>query len=255
MKKKPKHKTFIDGFDSYADEYRKWKKTDLVPSLLGIYELSDDDFYAETVEAQLDAVGRGGLEVVYYETGAEQVGSRDRDSVGSGCTSAVRDPYGKVRPIIFIRQSVELTPTDPTDPPDSPELEKVVADGIRLLALIHEVGHAHDIARGINFKHDDHLLNHVGAEAFAHSFVIEHTRKRNYRLALGSYLEHLETAAKVEDTVVRTAAEHAIHGHDWAELKKWAAVPKSGDAAFKRMVEKAGRMSEVIERNRRDRLK
>jgi hypothetical protein len=59
-----------------------------------------------------------------------------------------------------------------------------VQAGIRLAVLMHEMGHADDIARGINYDHQALSLDLVGAEVYAHQFVCTHAGRNTYRLLL-----------------------------------------------------------------------
>lgn len=243
--KSPKRaKTFIDGLDSYTDEYERWKRTDVIRGLVGVHELPESEFYSGTIEDRLKAVGHEGYSVLYFDSGNTRSSSPDTGSVGTGCASAIRDGYGRVRPIIFVRSEVEVS-TDTSD-----ETYASVSAAIRLLVLIHELGHAEDIALGVNFDHDKLTLNHAGAEEYAHAFVIKHAKRMNYRLALQYYLSNFPRWAESDKDEVRLAVEAISRSHDMVELEKWAAVG-AGGRGYKEMVERARRVEDVHRHNRK----
>lgn len=233
-------KMFIDGLDSYTDEYEKWKKTDLVKQLVGVYELPAEQFN-EKPEANLATVGKSHLTVIRYEAEVDNIGEeKDEQIVGTGHTVVVRDQYGKVRPIIFIRLNINSKSID-----ESEEHGENMRDGIRLLVLMHEMGHADDVARSINFDHENKKLDIVKAEAYAHQFVCKHAARLNYRIALMYYLQNIEEGLKSTNPSVHLSSKLAIEQLDMPALKKLTVV---GTGNLEQMLKKAGRMHEIVKK-------
>lgn len=194
-----KRRPFIDGFDSYASDYERWKKMEVVKGLVGVYELSDEQFQKDTRDL-LPAFGFSSHEQLFYNVEHDNAASqRDMAPSGTGWTSAIRDPYGRVKPIIFLRKSVVVD--DPND--DNSEFEGAT----RLLVLMHELGHAKDIVNAENYDHDALSLDIVAAEVYAHRFVFRHAVRMGYRLVLRSYLDAVKEHLAEADEAARLAAE------------------------------------------------
>lgn len=160
-------------------------------------------------------------------------GSDDRSDVSAtGFTSAVRDHFGKVHSAVFICNHVLHVDVD-----DAAEL-------LLLLILLHELGHADDISKSINFNHENATIERTSAEAYAHSFVIRTCRKRGYSLALMAYLDSLGKHVKSPDDAVRISAERALAEHDLPSLNAWIASRNSTEG-FRRAVIRAGRQADA----------
>ena len=207
---------FLDGADSYADQYERLKHEMLTRSLVGIYELDDDSFNLSLTD-KLESLELNDLAIVEYES--EFDSSTNESGVkGTGVTCIVQDTSGNVRPIVFLRERVSLSPA--SDEGDA-EHAKEISFAIRVLILLHEVGHAEDISRGINFDHVQRRMDRINAEVYAHSFVCKHTRRRNYRLALDYYLDDLEEKRQANTEYVRLAAEAFFVSTDVRSLRQW----------------------------------
>ncbi len=210
---------FREGLDSYVTEYERLKRTPIVESLIGIYEL-DDATYGLTPAEQLEHIGLTDHSIVSYNSDDNgEPDQHDADPKAAGSTSAVRLPSGAIRPIIFLRNRVVV---DDDGEQTEEETEQNVAFGIRLVLLLHELGHAEDIALGVNFDHDRRTLQLVDAEAYAHRFVCRETKKRNYRLALAHYLDDIEGKLESGVEYVRLAAQKLHEEIDVPQLKEFA---------------------------------
>lgn len=229
---------FVDGFDLHVDEYDRWKRMQVVKGLLGIFELDDSDYFTKETRDLLPKFGLGACKQLFHDVEVENTGGlRDDSSSPGGWTSAVRDQYGKVRPIIFIRRDI---------PNDSNE--DLSDEGIaicKLLVLIHEMGHADDIRKSINYNHVTLELNIVDAELYAHDFVVRHCRKLGYRLMLDSYLSNIEKQLTLKNEAARIAAERFIASNSLDEIRKFCFVD---DHIIKMSLVKSGRMKEFLAR-------
>jgi len=212
---------FLEGIDSYVSAFDKLKRSAIVKSLKGIYELSDDAFYKLTLEQKLEHVGLNGHSIVYYncEHDNEKDHHANSTAKGTGSTSAVLDPSGNIRPIIFLRDRIDVDESN-EESDDGTKIE--VAHAIQILVLLHELGHADDIAKGINFNHDERRLDLVAAEIYAHRFACTQAKKHNFRMALGYYLENIDEGLKSETEYVRLAAERFCAENDVSQLKDFA---------------------------------
>lgn len=160
-------------------------------------------------------------------------------STGAGYTVAVRDQYGKPRPIIFLRQDVNASPANVEEEQNHPDFEAVV----KLLVLMHELGHADDIAKSVNYNHENKSLDLVSAEAYAHAFVCRHARRIGYRLALGTYLDNIEQGLAADDPSVKLPAQRAVETLDLPSLREFAKI----NGNVEQRVRRSGRLTEVLE--------
>lgn len=223
---------FLDGLDSYAAEYEKWKRTRIVESLLGVFELSDDLFYDATDADRLAHVGLEDHRAVLFESGYESAGAPcDKDAKASGFASSVVDQSGTIRPVIFIRARIDVDDLGDNSSDDAKTRDEVT-HAIRLLVFLHELGHAEDIAKGVNFCFADRTLDLVRAEVYADVFACGQAKRCNYRLALGHYLDHIEGRLQSEIDYVRAAADLFHQEIDVPGMKAWASMPWSESKGF-----------------------
>lgn len=215
MKKKQdpiKKPAFDESVHSYRTEYESWKRTKIVPGLLGIFEIPADVLRLASVPEIVSRSGLEGYSVVSYTDEADYA---PRSIVPMGITVSVRKPYGKVQPVIFLKQ--DMLP----DEKDAPEELKWA---LRLLMLMHELGHAEDVSLGINLKPDKKRGDLVAAEAYAHAFVCKHARRKGYWRALRSYVIELENGVKSADEVWRLGTQRAVAELDIKGLRAECAV-------------------------------
>lgn len=239
-KKRRAKKEFIESFDSYCDEYRYWKESTIVRRLVGIFEVPKAQFDLDREEL-LRRVGLADYSLVRYATEYETEVCRQEPISGAGCTVAVRNVYGRIQPVVFVRSDVEAVGL-------APELAEAAdpqfLDSIRLLVLMHELGHADDISKGINFDHKQLSIDLAGAEAYAHRFVCKHARRSNYPSPLTMYLENIDRLAKSEHDAERVGAELFMQNEDVAGLKAWI-EERLFLAGLRRLVEQSGRVEEI----------
>ena len=176
---------FNEQTDSYVPEYERWKKPWIVKSLIGVYELPPENFIDGTVEENLKIVGHGDKEPLSYN-GDEGEVKFNPTMTCAGSTSALRTPEG-IRPIIFIRQNV-VRPVEIPDPKEAAEFDVKA----KLFFLLHEMGHAEDIEKQINYDHDALTIDNAKAEAYAHRFLYRHANRLKYRWMIDQFVRAMD---------------------------------------------------------------
>ncbi len=243
-----KHRPFIDGYDSYAEEYERWKRMDIVKRLIGVYELSDEQRSTKDTQELLTDFGLTSHQQLFYDAEVENEGGDDSTGgcddtrvSGSGWTSAVKDQYGHVRPIIFVQGNIPISDTGvPGEEQHNEELVGVT----KLLVLMHEFGHAEDISRSVNYDHVALKLDIVAAEVYAHKFVMRHAKQLGYRLALGQYIASIEEHLMAENDAARLAAERTFDDGGIEEYKRAARGRTKRE--LERDLKASGRMKEFL---------
>jgi hypothetical protein len=244
-KQKPRaRRIFLEGIDSYSEEYAAWKRTTIVKRLVGIFEVSQAAFARpENLPA---AVGLEGYSLVQYEAQYDNSVSfsPDQPTSGAGCTMAVRNPYGKIVPVVFVRADVNaIGDRGQITKKKHPQFD----DLVRLTVLLHELGHADDIAKGINYDHAALKIDLPSAEAYAHRFVCRQAQRNHYPLLLNLYLENVERMAESDREVDRVGAELFLNSADVSALRGWIAERQTR-AGLTRLLEHSGRAEEIIEK-------
>jgi hypothetical protein len=237
QKRRPR-RAFIEEIDSYSDEYASWKKTKLVKRLVGVFEVPQEQF-ALPYEELLASLGLADYTIVRYAAEYDSAPGGDEPITGTGCTIALRNVYGKIVPAVFVRQDVQAV--GETSQPQHPQF----ADAIRLLVLLHELGHADDISKGINYDHETLWVDLPAAEAYAHAFLSKQAQRHNYPALLGVYLENLERMARSPDDAQRLGAERFLANGKADELRAWIAERKS-QSGLMELIERSGRAEEFI---------
>lgn len=243
QKQKKQHPTgpFIDGLDSYAEEFRKWKLAIAVRGLVGIYEFNEARYYSTSLEEKLALTSHPECEVLYYDVAvSNEESGKDQSRGGTGFAVAVRDQYGRVRPMIFLRE--EIRREDGTIEDDAE-----VIGVYKLFVLLHEFGHAEDITKGINYSHDTLSLDLVKAEVYAHEYACRHARKNGYRLGLAYYVDAIERAQESEEDSVRLPAIKFFEKHDQKDLRKHCSMSElSSNSKIASLMRRTGRMKDVL---------
>lgn len=221
---------FIDGMDKYADEYARTLANPPLSGLFGAFELEDEQFYNQSLEVHLAGVGLGDHRILKWNSELSRKGHSPEDDVhGAGAANAVMTDGGRIISVVFLRKHV------PSDSDDGfhDEFESVV----KLLVLLHEVGHAKDMLEQINFKHDTGTVDIVSAEAFAHLFALRHLKKRNCRVAIQQYVQQLDKWIEGEATeeYVRRAAQKTVEALDFPAIRELSKTG-SNDTGWKKDV-------------------
>ena len=116
-------------------------------------ELDDHEYFS----TDRSAFGQGMQQLVWH-TDREQngYGLGTADSNVNGHTNPFRGADGRVRTLVLIRRSV---------PASKPHREFKYM--LKLVALLHELGHIHDMEQQVNFDHAAGTFDVMGASAGA----------------------------------------------------------------------------------------
>lgn len=223
---------FIDGVDNYIDEFRRVLAKPPIWGLFGAFEVEDDDYYSLNTEELLVRVGLGEHKYLNWDSDHERNDhSASRSGKATGMACAVMTAEGRILPVVFVRKGITL------DSVDSEHSEKV-REMIRLLVLLHELGHAEDIYQEISFDHQHGKVDIVAAEAYAHVFVMRYLQKRNCRLALQYYINQLDewvAEGSTAEHYVKLAAQRVFDTQDMRKLREFS-NRTFGDVAWQKDV-------------------
>jgi len=159
---------FYDSYDSYFEEFGKVvaQAKQQLPSLLGIFEVEDAEYY-ESDRSRFAP----GMQQIFWRSEAEHSGygtARDESNI-NGYTNAFHAGEGQVKTLVIIRKTV---------PKSKPQREYRYV--LKLISLLHELGHVHDIERQVNFNHAAKTCDIIEAEVFAHVYSLQRMAERNY---------------------------------------------------------------------------
>jgi len=230
---------FYDFLDSYADALRHEiaQAPKQCPSLLGVYEVEDDDYYTSDHGSLLASLGFSGLKQLFFngKDVGEDYTAKDKKSNINGSTTAFRDDSDQLRTLVLIRKRVANVST--TD-------SKYV---FKLFALFHELGHVTDWEQGIHLREGDVAV--LDAEVYAHEFGLRKLMEGDYRAALSTVLpafEGLQTAndfrKKVADRIVES--DLFVECQECAK-ENWGDYLDAEDASETELLQAAGTLSEL----------
>lgn len=187
---------FYDMYDSYAEEFIKVaaEARSQFSSLLDIIELEDTEYF----ESDRSSFAPGMRQILWDpENEVKGYGVNSQDANINGCTNAFRAPDGSVRTLVVIRKVVPKT---------SPHREFKYA--FKLVALLHELGHVHDMVREINFDHAAPSFKVIEAEVFAHLYALRRMADRNYYQCFNLLVDALKDSVSADtylgEVAVRT---------------------------------------------------
>lgn len=196
---------FYDFLDSYADEFERIivEAKGQYPTLVNVHEV-DDGVYRKTDWSDLGYVGYQQI-IFSTDDALDDYGTHNAKANLCGRTSAFTCPDQKLRTVVVIRRTV-------TDF-EHRELKYVT----KIAALLHEIGHVHDIENAINFDVRAKTTNIFEAEAFAHLFALERLAERqlvqSYNLlanALRGAINDKGYLGEVARRVVQRMPEHKL---------------------------------------------
>ncbi|MEX1028158.1 MAG: hypothetical protein WD049_09165 [Candidatus Paceibacterota bacterium] len=189
---------FYDYLDSYSEEFHRTVEAAKAayPSLLGVHEVDDQTFAAETQE--WSQFGYSDLEQVFFkiEDTFADYGSSPLDANLCGSMSAFHDSAGNVRSVILIRRSVQTSV-------QHHELKYA----FKIISLVHEIGHVEDLERGINFDVPSRHLDVIAAEAYAHLFALERLARRNLVQSFNTLVDGLRDSVSADGYISKVAQQ------------------------------------------------
>ena len=156
---------FIDSLDTSG--FRR---------LLGIFRCPPEQ-YLQT-EAVLERHGYSGYQMLQAEI--ETKDGSAGDGQGRGWTAAVKKEAEADEQFKIVVAIVQPEMTGDSSEDDTRRWAEVVS-------VVHELGHAHDMDRGISFQLGQ-PFNIEEAELFAHNFACQVLRKREMIMGLTAYL-------------------------------------------------------------------
>lgn len=166
----PDLETFVASLDT--SEIRR---------LLGVFFCSPEE-YLET-EAVLERNGHPDYRALQGEIDGDP--APGGDGKGRGWTSAVKydgEPDGQFRVFVGIVKQSAIP-----DSPTGDSTSEIVNRWGELIAVVHELGHAHDLDQGITF-HVGQSFSVEEAEYVAHDYACRFLRKHRMTMGLISYL-------------------------------------------------------------------
>jgi hypothetical protein len=190
---------FYDYLDSYADAFQRevTHAKQEYPTLLDVHELDEADYYTQDVQHVIARLGYTGLKQLFVRADDldEEYLASDRRSNISGYTVAFRNEQDDLRTIIFIRRST------------GGGSNVLVKYALKIVALLHEIGHVKDWEQGINFGANEDIRSIADAEVFAHEYALGALLEGDYRESLKMYLDALEklsiTSGLQKDIAIR----------------------------------------------------
>ena len=182
LKRRGYQQTFYDYLDDYREAFERIARTaqEEHPSLVGVHELDDDDYYSPDTKPVLAKFGCGDLTQIFVTAtgvGEEYLQPRRRRTV-TGNTTPLKAKDGSIRTVIFIRRSIETL--------KHPQIKYL----LKIPALFHEIGHVDDWERGINMKEGRVAM--IDAEIYAHEYAFRKLMGGDFRASLESYLAAIE---------------------------------------------------------------
>jgi hypothetical protein len=241
LKQRGHQQKFYDFLDSYIDAFRREAENagKQFPSLLGVHEVGDREYYGSHDGAFAAMLGYPGLTQVLFETidVDDEYLAEDRKLNVNGVTIAFRDEAGSLKTMVLIRKIV----------PNASVTEFKYA--FKLVALFHELGHVGDWEKGTNLR--DGRVSILDAEVYAHEYAMHRLIDGDYRQALSTYLSALE-ALTTGNGYQKTVADRIVGSELFAKCKEfvktnWSDHLNTNGVSQKELVEVAGSLSGLQE--------
>jgi hypothetical protein len=212
---------FYDYLDSYTEKFEQIAKNALKghPSLREIHEVDEPTFHAKSW-AKLGYGNWRQVQVHYDDKYENDYGKAATDENLCGCASIFYDEEGSLRTGIMIRRTVKNWM-------EHREYKYIT----KIVALLHELGHVHDIENQINFKinGDKADVDIIEAEVFANLFALDRLAEQHlricYRTLLDAFRRHSKKAGYIGEVCQKVLERHTEHDLvDWEDVRRQRAA-------------------------------
>lgn len=175
---------FYEFYDSYYDEFQHIARQAMqsYPSLIAVTEVDDLAYFSQDRSAF-----SGGLTQIFWESEgvADGYAEQDRNVNINGLANGFKTADGALKTLVLIRRDV---------PGTKPHREfKYV---LKVIALLHELGHIEDMEKEVNFDHKAKRFNMIEAEVYAHLYSLRRMAEWNYYHAYQMVVTGLREYAK-----------------------------------------------------------
>jgi hypothetical protein len=212
---------FYDYLDSYSDEFQRIvvEARNAYRSLLNVHELDDAAFR----DTDWSSLGYGDLKQIVFHTDDEigDYAEFNPDANLSGYTCAFHDAARRLRTVILIRRTVRGFE------------HKEFKYACKIPALLHELGHVHDIENGTNFDVQAKTVNLAEAEAFANLYALEKLAERHLVQSYRMLADALRAATTTEGHFAEVARRVISRLPNyklalWSEHPEWKKATENG---------------------------
>lgn len=201
---------FYDYIDNYQDEFNCIRDSALNdrPSLHAVREVNASELNADSFEGEVP----NNFKQVFFSIPDECEGyanSRDVQANLRGNATFFLENGETLRSVVLI----ERRPKTKIPTLDLPYALKVTS-------LLHEIGHVVDAEKGTNIRAFDNALDVVEAEAFAHTYALDHLAQRCLRqsyLMLYDAMGRLCRKSGYEGEIARLVLDR----HEKVEIPNW----------------------------------
>lgn len=206
---------FYDYLDSYAEKFEQIAKGALktYPSLRDVHEVDDPTFRSKNW-AKLGYGDWRQVQVHFDDKYENDYGGAVTDENLCGCASIFYDEHASLRTGIMIRRTVKNWM-------EHREYKYVT----KIVALLHELGHVHDIENRINFKinGDKAEVDIIEAEVFANVFALDRLAEQYLRVSYRTFLDAMRRHSK-KTGYIGEVCQKVLERHPERDLVEWQDV-------------------------------
>jgi hypothetical protein len=203
---------FYDFLDSYTEKFEQIAKAALKahPSLRDVHEV-DDPIFRSKNWAKLGYGNWQQVQVHFDDKYENDYGGVVTDENLCGCASIFHDEKGGLRTGIMIRRTVKNWM-------EHREYKYIT----KIVALLHELGHVHDIENSINFKinGDKAEVDIIEAEVFANVFALDRLAEQHLRMCYRTFLDAVRRHSKKAGYIGEVCQE-VLERHAERDLVDW----------------------------------
>ncbi len=182
--------SFFDFLDSYEAEFAKLVDEYLAsrPTLVGIHEADDKE--SESTDWERFG-GAADWQQVFYncdDDATKTYGREDKRANVKGSTVTLRDTNGGIHTMVRICRNMKCA-----------FRHKEWKYGLKIPALLHEIGHVIDVEEQINFDRERETCRIIDAEVFANRYALDQCVQRGYRQSLVIWLDSWRAYVEAKD--------------------------------------------------------